>query len=280
MSRSGRRTLPALQNHENRENAGENILNRFRAKQALNNAKAPVPAASTSNAQPSDENETPEEKAARLKKEFIDRKKKELNSRRMQKDLAIHAKPHSGQADGGSIGKAEHLAGLTAEGVAGEMAIHLMIFVVELTFNTPFWIQAEQFNEALRQELESLEPGQKPLRLCYLPDDNGEYPVIYPVSAHGEVDFDAEPLTFEQITPFAIRANGYIPMPSVTEAYKIVLDRHFERMMGAGILEPEQKARMCNTLAEMPSQKKEGSDLASDNASINAAKPPVRLKLS
>jgi hypothetical protein len=269
MAKSGRQTLQAFGNHE----ASENL----KAKQTL--AKTPGPSVAPTPAGQNNENETPEEKQARIKKEFIDNKKKELKNRRAQKDSAIRAIPHTGHGDGGSIGKAEHLAGLTAEGVAGEMIAHLMIFAIEATFNTPFWIQAEQFNEALRQELASLEGGNKPLRLCYLPDDNGDYPAIYPTNSQGEVDFEADPLPEHEITPFAIRANGYIPMPSITEAYQIVLDKHFERMLGAGVLSPEQKARMTNTLAEMQGQKKEGNDLASDATSIKAAQPQPRPKL-
>lgn len=272
---SPRRTLPAFQQHEA---AGEKILDRFKANQARANAPLPGPSSAPLPAPaPANNQETPEERLARIKKETIERKKKELNNRRTQKDMAIRAIPHTGHADGGSIGKAEHLAGLTAEGVAGEMIIHLMIFAVEATFNTPFWIQAEQFNEALRQELASLEPGQKPVRLCYLPDDNGAFPDIYPINSQGEVDFDAEPLPENEVTPFAIRANGYIPMPTVFESYQIVLDKHFERMMGAGVLTPEQKARMTNTLADIQGQKKEGNDLASDNAAIRAAMPRPKL---
>lgn len=209
-------------------------------------------------------------------KEELKRKKKALAERIRQKDAVTRAMaPPSNPGDTGAIGKAEHLAGLTAEGVAGEMAMDLMILALELTFNTPFWIQAYQFDEALKKEL-SLNNG---VRLAYLPDDNGVYPEIYPIDGQGNVDYKQPPITDpDQITPFHIRANGYVPRPSITESVMVVFDRHIERMMGSGALTPDQKARMYNTVAQMKDDENKNKDDATmkmqdDNTAMRAMRP-------
>lgn len=197
----------------------------------------------------------------------IKAKKKALENRKKKKDAVIQAIPHSNRADGGAIGKAEHLAGLTAEGVAGEMAINLMIFAVELSLVTPFWIQSLQFDEGLKA------------RLAYVANENGDFPDIYPIDAQGKVDYKQPPMrTFnddgtlsDAITSFHIRANGYVPRPTVFEAVKVVFDRHLERMHGSSVISAEQKARMSNTVAQMQAEDKKGQDLASDAASRAAA---------
>lgn len=210
-------------------------------------------------------------------KKELKRKQKALAERIRQKDAAISAMaPQNNPGDTGAIGKAEHLAGLTAEGVAGEMAMDLMIFALELTFNTPFWIQAYQFDEALKKEL-SLTNG---VRLAYLPDDNGVYPEIYPIDGQGKVDYKQSPITDQsQITPFHIRANGYVPRPSITESLMVVFDRHIERMLGSGALTPDQKARMYNTVAQIKDENKNKEDetmkMQDDRAAQMAAMRPA-----
>lgn len=210
------------------------------------------------------------------------RKEKALKARMSQKNMAIQAFTQGAQVQG-VMEKFEHLAGLTAEGVAGESLFDLIIFATELTLNTPFWTQTLQFEEALRKELESLDSGE-PVRLCYLPDDNGVFPEIYPADGQGKVNFNKPPLRPEEITNFAIRANGYVPRPTVTESLLVVFDRHLERVSGTGSLSPEQKARMYNTVMEMRDENdhSEKNDVASDTAARmmamrQAAKPtPTR----
>lgn len=225
------------------------------------------------------------EKAQKAREEKIKKQNQALEARRSQKDAVIRAIAHQGTADGGAIGKAEHLAGLTAEGVSGEMIADLFIFTVELVFCTPIWVQMWQFNKALEQELVSIKNGE-PVRLAYMPNEQGDYPEIYPIDAQGKVDFSKLPMrTYNDdgslnnaITPFHIRANGYVPRPSISESFKIVFDRHFERMLGAGVLSPEQKARMSGTLSSASDRKGEVEDLASDAASQNAMKGPTPSK--
>ncbi len=238
---------------------------------------APIPAPVT--------NKETEQKERDLKdkEKIIKEKNKALEARKSQKDGVIRAIAHQGSADGGVIGKAEHLAGLTAEGVAGEMLADLFIFSVELTFNTPIWVQMWQFNKAIEQELASIKNGD-PIRLAYMPNEKGDYPEIYPIDGQGKVDYSKSPMrTYkddgslsDEITSFHIRANGYVPRPSITESLKIVFDRHFERMLGSGVLSPEQKARMSGTVSAMQSEEKhDNKDLAADRAAQMAAMRPA-----
>ncbi|MGE3318825.1 MAG: hypothetical protein AB7I18_05975 [Candidatus Berkiella sp.] len=232
-TKGARRTTPAFLQQQQQQKA----LNEL-AKENI----APAPAKPVAS--------TPDDNDPKQKhKDEVKRKKKALAERIRQKDMVIRAMaPQNNPGDTGAIGKAEHLAGLTAEGVAGEMIMDLMIFSVELTFNTPFWIQAYQFDEALKKELSSTDG----VRLAYLPDDNGVYPEIYPVDGQGNVDYKQQPIQDQnEITPFHIRANGYVPRPSITESLMVVFDRHIERMLGSGALTPDQKARMHNTVAQM-----------------------------
>lgn len=219
------------------------------------------------------------------KEKSIKEKKKALEARKSQKDAVIKALAHSPSGDNGAIGKAEHLAGLTAEGVAGEILADLFIFSVELTFNTPIWVQMWQFNKALEQEIASIKNGE-PIRLAYMPDADGNYPDIYPIDGQGKVDFSKSPMrTYkddgslsDEITPFHIRANGYVPRPSITESLMIACDRHFERMLGSGVLTPEQKARMSGTVSSMQKEEKaEKEDLAADRAAQMAAMRPAPM---
>jgi hypothetical protein len=259
--------------------------NMKRSSQSLADLSAPAPVLTEEQKKEAAKKEA-EQKELDIKQreKEIKEKNKALEARKSQKDGVIKAIAHQASNDGGAIGKAEHLAGLTAEGVAGEMLADLFILSVELTFNTPVWVQMWQFNKAIEQELASIKNGD-PVRLAYMPNEDGDYPEIYPIDGKGKVDYSKAPMrTYnddgslsEHITPFHIRANGYVPRPSITESLMIVLDRHFERMLGSGVLSPEQKARMSGTVSAMQAEEKQGKDLAADRAAqilaAGASKP-------
>lgn len=215
----------------------------------------------------------------------VQRKEKALKARKKFKQGILQDfTPSSGQRQG-AMEKAEHLAGLTAEGVSGEIGINLIIFMFEALGNTPWWVQTLQLQESLVKELESLY-SDKPERICYLPDDNGVFPEIYPTDTQGKVDFSRSPLARENVTPFAIRANGYVPQPSILEGFLTACDFHCERMSGANSLSPDQKARMYNIVGESKKEKKEkeqknGEDeneVRSNTASINAMRNRMSAK--
>lgn len=211
------------------------------------------------------------------------RKEKALKKRMATKDQAIAAFAKASHTQG-VMEKAEHLAGLTAEGVAGEILFDLIILSIELSINAPFWTQTLQFEEALKKELQSIESGESE-RLVYLPDDNGVYPDIYPIDSSGKVNYSKPPLTpgSPEITNFHIRANGYVPRPTILEALSTIAARHTERMSGSGALSPEQKACLYNTvtvLQENQNKETNEKDTASDNAARMAAmrqEPKPRL---
>ncbi|MCS5711138.1 hypothetical protein [Candidatus Berkiella aquae] len=220
------------------------------------------------------ENDQNEANTRETLKDAQKRKEKALKKRMATKDRTIDAftKPHQTQ---GAMEKAEHLAGLTPEGVAGEIMFDLIILSIELSVNAPFWTQTLQFEAALLKELQSIESGENE-RLVYLPDDNGVYPEIYPIDDSGKVDYSKPPLTpgSPEISNFHIRANGYVPVPTISESLLTIFARHTERMSGTGALTAEQKSCLYNTvqvLHENQQKEKNEKDIASDNAARMAA---------
>lgn len=214
---------------------------------------------------------TPEQRAAQAAEEKRKRKVADWKARKKFKQSILQNVSAGPSQHQGAMEKADHLAGLTAEGIAGEIAINLIIFCLEAFGNTPWWVQTLQLQESLVKEIASLTSDQ-PERICYLPDDNGVFPEIYPADGEGKVDFSRSPLRPEEVTPNAIRANGYIPQPSILEGFQIVNDFHCERMSGTNSLGPEQRARMYNVFgSDSKKEDKSEKDVVSDRIAI---KPP------
>ncbi|MBN9287046.1 MAG: hypothetical protein BGO43_11725 [Gammaproteobacteria bacterium 39-13] len=159
--------------------------------------------------------------------------------------------------------KADHLAGLTAEGVTGEILMIMICNLFQWLFQTHYLVQKRDFSKA------------EQLGIAYKADANGKFPDIHPLNEKGEPDFDQKPYPQDQDINdsgfrAAIRRNGFVPPPNWLEAQYSQGYQYLEQMMGASVLTPAQREILHKNIEET---KKEGprDDLASDRAAQMAA---------
>lgn len=178
----------------------------------------------------------------------------------------------------GSMSKARHLAGLTAEGVAAELIIDLLIFAYEIVDNSPYKEALKKYDAAVEQEEAAFQQevaalgarAKQKVHLVYREDKHGKYPKIYYADpATGELDY-SRVVPHDKVTPFDIRANGLIPVPTREEGLMAAFDRHIERMNDSSWLRPDQKLRIHGVL-DQAEQAMKGRDLAADRAAQLAA---------
>lgn len=172
-----------------------------------------------------------------------------------------------------ALEKADHLAGLTPEGVTGEMLAAMIFHLFASILNLAYFEQKRVFAKA---QLSGNAYEQKA---------DGSWPAIYPINskgkpyvptkADGSVDM-ARVITDGSASRTLIRANGFVPPPSLQEAYEQHMADFMLDMSGANSLSPYQ--RQILNIADQARDKVE-KDLASDRVAM--AKPaaaPARLK--
>jgi len=194
------------------------------------------------------------------------RKKKEREDRLKKRRSAQQNVYRSNEAQGhtqSAMEKADHLAGLTAEGVTGEILMIMICNLFQWIFQTHFLVQKREFSKA------------EQLGIAYKADVNGKFPDIHPLNEKGEPDFDQKPYPQNQDINdqgfrAAIRRNGFVPPPNWLEAQYSQAYQYLEQMMGASVLTPAQREILHKRVEEV---KKEGpkDDLASDRAAQMAA---------
>ena len=172
--------------------------------------------------------------AAKRKKDFEDRMAK-------QKKVFPSSGSPEAAAREGAMQKAAHLAGLTPEGVAGEILTIWLVNALMLLFQTQYHVQERQFKNAQDNDI------------AYMQKRSGKWPKIYPLGEDGLPDFDAKPNTDGTASAEEVIANGYVPPPDMNRAIAEQWKLYESQMWGTS--------------------HKSGRDLASDMAARNMAMP-------
>lgn len=174
--------------------------------------------------------------AAKRKKDFTDRLTK-------QKKIFPALDGQEAAAREGAMQKAAHLAGLTPEGVAGEILTIWLIHALMLLFQTQYHVQERQFKRAQDNDV----------NIAYMQKRSGKWPKIYPLGENGQPDFDATPNTDGTASAEEVIANGYVPPPDMKRAIAEQWKLYESQMWG--------------------NSNKAGRDLASDMAAMR--RPPT-----
>lgn len=165
--------------------------------------------------------------------------------------------------------KAAHLAGLTPEGVSGEILAQQFFKLFQALFQTHYAVQKRDFSKAKR------------MGIAYVKDADGNFPEVRRIGADGKPDSNQPP--YPQNTDVnnpefraAIRQNGLVPPPNWLEAQYTLAYEYIEEMMGKSALTPTQREVLHKRVEDMKAQGPQGPDLASDRAAMMAAqKPPA-----
>lgn len=197
-------------------------------------------------------------KKAKTPAEFeMDRLQGELEQRLEEYESLYpkHNPPHRQSANE----KAEHLAGLTPEGVAGEMLAAMIFHLFATILNLAYIEQKRKFAKA------------QSMGKSYEQRADGSWPHIYPIGKNGKPyvpkTADGKNIDWTRVNTDgtasrqAVRANGFVPPPSLEEAYEMHLADFMLDMNGQAALTPYQR-RILN-IAEQAREKVE-SDVASD----------------
>ncbi|MBN9288867.1 MAG: hypothetical protein BGO43_07995 [Gammaproteobacteria bacterium 39-13] len=129
--------------------------------------------------------------------------------RRIQKQNNIYQGPNAPESTSreGAMQKAAHLAGLTPEGVAGEIITIYIVNLLQLVFQTQYLIQKKQFKMA------------QAAGIAYEPHETtGLWPEVYPLDDQGQPNFQALPYKDGEAPVEAIIGNGLIPPPDIYRA--------------------------------------------------------------
>lgn len=129
--------------------------------------------------------------------------------KRLEQQKKIYQGPNAPESTSreGAMQKAAHLAGLTPEGVAGEILTIYVVNILQLLFQTQFIIQKSQFKRA------------QDAGIAYqLNEETGLWPEVYPLDENGQPNFNAAPYEDGKAPAQAVIGNGLIPPPDIYRA--------------------------------------------------------------
>lgn len=176
----------------------------------------------------------------------------------------------------GSVGQAQHLAGLSPEGVVGAMIMDFILLMLEMLFNTHHLNAKHAFSKAAASIFEHEMPDghKETFSMAYKPNANDVLPPVYPIDpATDQPDFSANPLLPGQINDYLIRKNGYIPRPTVTQGLENAFLSFMARTQGVTALSSQEMMQLYNTYDQNGPGAASGHSLASDNTVLNNQRP-------
>lgn len=119
----------------------------------------------------------------------------------------------------GEIGKIRQMSSYSPEAVAGALLAQLLLSLLLLLSNTPFWAR---YFAHLNNKIQEIMNASIGLRLIYQPDTLGRLPEIYPMGKNG-IDFEAAPV--QNPDEALILRNGYsIPPYMGLNPFKVLQD--------------------------------------------------------
>lgn len=194
------------------------------------------------------------------------RRRKALINQRRAAQASVY--PNNGNGNGsqlgGVMGKLLHNTELTAEGIAGQMAMILIFNLLKALFSTQYHIQRAAFSSA------------QALGIAYEPrmvNGNLVWPEVYPLDHNGNVNYSADPVRPGTADRVTIRCNGLVPKASLAEAYHIQWTEYHSDMMGMQSLTQQERMLLTNVFdaAKLDHQRENhGPDNASDMATLAA----------